>query len=1142
MRHQKLIILFSLLITACSGSQNTPTAELNRAQDATQKVEGSNPTQPIPETQKVEGSNPTQQAPTFNPKAYDVQCADNILGMEVTDQIFPEICAEECRNPTEDELRNIETCRNEATAKQSPTKQQPSNTEQVSNNLKIKPTSVVDTMFELDNYRGECIAESLGGDIGAQIRFEGRPPTPDELIAIEDCLKESFNPEEYNLQCADNILGMEVTDQIFPELCAEECRNPTEVELEQIEACRSGVPLGSHDDGGQEAPVYSQRECARDSRGMAVGPDCNVPPTPLPAGVVIAELLDAQPPQPNHEFPETYECEIVDEFGKCAELRWEAVSDLLAGEFTAIEIAPTNSDILYAGVDSNDMSIYKSVDAGATWQLFDVTGHTGGVAINPVDPNIVLYTNLEAPIRRTADGGWRWESVLSVITDTGATPWTAIAFSPDDPNIAYTANVPGPSRGGFYPPEPANIYVSNNAGLGWSLVGTCECGAIKRLVVQPNNSDVVWAAGDGGVRVSRDGGQKWSEDLLQDIALRPEGATESSSMGLALHHGDPSIILAATTEVGMFRSTDGGKTWSATNDGIDTKRLHHVVFAPSQPDIAYVATHQGVYRSDDAGQSWTPTSQTMTYPFVTAIAVDPNNADIAYVGTASEVYTSHTSHFNPGLHEGEGLYKTNDGGKTWSRSDKGIYEAKVAQMGTHPLIPFNLWAGGESGRGAFFTPDGGESWLFSPFQGAHYPMVFAFSQTFPTLQYLTAWTHFGELSKSTDGGSSWFLLTSKIESGISEETRSLGLILDEEAKFHLHGLAIAPSDPDIIYVGSVHDSVYPDVGFTLFGAHLFKSINGGKSFTEMSNGFPIETRTAINAIVVHPDNPDVAYAMTTRHESETAIGIYKTINGARSWTAVNEGIDPQTNDLQIDPLSPDTLYAATEAGVYKTTDGANTWKHHSEGIPAGPVIDLALDPINPLMLYAITPEHVYRTKDGGDHWYQVDLGLPLDDSSDAVTSGKSPSIDLGESEGHRVYGGYFAQDRTLEIDATGRLLYVVVKTSRHERSVRHVYRAILGSLLPVSYQFELQGEKILVQSTSNVYEMIYENQLQELRFTVAGPSGTNGRTTITIPDKFLDGKSRVLVDGYQVPASHDGSDITFEYTHIGRSTVIISNE
>ena len=126
MRRQLTIILLALLITACSGSQNTPTAELNRAQGATQEVEESNPTQPISETQEVEESKPIQQAPTFDPEAYNLQCADNILGMEVTDQIFPEICAEECRNPTEDELGNIETCRNDVTAKQSPTKEQPS--------------------------------------------------------------------------------------------------------------------------------------------------------------------------------------------------------------------------------------------------------------------------------------------------------------------------------------------------------------------------------------------------------------------------------------------------------------------------------------------------------------------------------------------------------------------------------------------------------------------------------------------------------------------------------------------------------------------------------------------------------------------------------------------------------------------------------------------------------------------------------------------------------------------------------------------------------------------------------------------------------------------------------------------------------
>ena len=139
----------------------------------------------------------------------------------------------------------------------------------------------------------------------------------------------------------------------------------------------------------------------------------------------------------------------------------------------------------------------------------------------------------------------------------------------------------------------------------------------------------------------------------------------------------------------------------------------------------------------------------------------------------------------------------------------------------------------------------------------------------------------------------------------------------------------------------------------------------------MSEGFPIETKTSINSIVVHPTNPEVAYAMTSLHETETAIGIYKTINGAQSWFPVNEGLDPYTNDLQIDPINPDILYAATEGGIYKTTDGAHSWSKYSTGIPKGPVIDLAIDPLNPLVLYAITAEELYSTRDGAEHWYPV---------------------------------------------------------------------------------------------------------------------------------------------------------------------------
>ena len=108
-----------------------------------------------------------------------------------------------------------------------------------------------------------------------------------------------------------------------------------------------------------------------------------------------------------------------------------------------------------------------------------------------------------------------------------------------------------------------------------------------------------------------------------------------------------------------------------------------------------------------------------------------------FVATTSEIYTIHPEHMNKGLHEGHGLYKSEDGGVNWTRSDVGIIEAKPAQIAAHPLFPFNIWVGGESGRGNLFTPDGGDTWLFSPSITSHYPMVYAFNYVLPTIIYAT---------------------------------------------------------------------------------------------------------------------------------------------------------------------------------------------------------------------------------------------------------------------------------------------------------------------------------------------------------------------------------------------------------------------
>ena len=1072
---------------------------------------------------------------------YDFSCAEKTLGKKIIDQLS------EGRLPSQEELNRIEHCRLDNNSTQSSIGNKQTGTQQSGERLTEA------------NYNPGCVDATLGMKVTDQLFYEGRLPSQEELNRIEHCsIKkhsaeydnkqeqttqiqsgERFDVNAYDFECAKQVLSPATADLLF-----HKAQPPTQDQLQDIDRCK-GNNISKHSPSGNNVDLLPSSDPAGPKRRM-------VKKSPLPEGVLSAALKTVQLPNAKRVEAKASGCEVF-EGSDCAEIRWEPVNDLRAGSFTSIKIAPSNPDVIYAGVDSNDMSLYKSEDGGATWRLAHITGHTMSVTVSPNDADLVVYSILEGPMQRTTDGGSSWNPVdtgetvviRAEATNMGANLFTTVVFAPDNENIAYSATVSGMHRSGT-DRGPVPIYVSRDGGAKWKVAGTCEtCGGVITMAVEPGNSNVVWAATNNGVQVSRDGGKTWSGNLIEDYIRN------SFSYGIALRPGDPDTILLATSESGMFRSTDGGATWTQANTGLGTQELHQVTFATSNSDVAYVASHEGVYRSDDAGQTWVSRSRGLQYLFSTPIAVDPRNEDIVFVGSSSEVFTMHPNHFNAGLHEGQGLYKSTDGGLNWFRSDEGIDEAKLAQMGTHPLLPFNLWADGESGRGAFFTPDAGDSWLFTANHASHYPMVFAFSRSFPTVIYLTSWQNDGELMVTTDAGYNWPDLAPQVAAGISEKTKSLGLYEDEKRRWlHLHGLAIAETDPNIIYVGSVHDTVYPNVDFNLKGTHIFKSIDGGKTFLEMSDGYPIETRTSINAIVIHPTDPNIVYAMTSLHESETAIGIYKSIDGAKTWSSANNGLDPYTNDLQIDRTDPDTLYAASESGIYKTTDGGKHWNRLSNGIPEKmPVIDLAIDPLNPLVLYAITPEHVYRTKNGGQNWYTVDLGLPLL-SKQEITSAQSQlmlQLQLDRTKtGHSNYGSTFAQDRTLEIDATGRILYVVVKTKGSDmygpewNKVRRLYRAVLPPLIPVDYTFEINSVPLVMRSISHIYDVVFEERIKELRFTAAGPKGVESETEINIPSSLLSPPYVVKIDNQEVPIFSASNSVSFRHYHNGKSQVVIS--
>ncbi|CAN5535248.1 hypothetical protein BH10ACI2_BH10ACI2_10290 [soil metagenome] len=219
-------------------------------------------------------------------------------------------------------------------------------------------------------------------------------------------------------------------------------------------------------------------------------------------------------------------------------------------------------------------------------------------------------------------------------------------------------------------------------------------------------------------------------------------------------------------------------------------------------------------------------------------------------------------------------------------------------------------------------------------------------------------------------------------------------IFEHESSFAIGDIAVAPSNPDIVWVGT--GEVQPrHSGPAYAGTGVFKSVNGGRSWTNM--GLPDSQH--IGKIVIDPKNPDVVYvaAMGSFWTANQERGVFRTKDGGRTWTkALFVSDHTGVIDLAMDPSDPKTLYAAAwqltsgpESGLYRTTDGGTTWKKLSNGLPVGPIgragIDIAAS--NPRVIYTfldnwapgpagnkdrtIVGGEVYRSADRGETWQRA---------------------------------------------------------------------------------------------------------------------------------------------------------------------------
>ena len=226
----------------------------------------------------------------------------------------------------------------------------------------------------------------------------------------------------------------------------------------------------------------------------------------------------------------------------------------------------------------------------------------------------------------------------------------------------------------------------------------------------------------------------------------------------------------------------------------------------------------------------------------------------------------------------------------------------------------------------------------------------------------------GGVWKTTDGGQTWKPVSDGFFGG------TIGAI------------AVAPSDPAIVYVGTGEETVRGNVSP---GAGMWKSTDAGKTWTHIG----LDDSQHIGRVRVHPTNPDLVYVAAMGHAfgPNDMRGVYRSRDGGKTWDRILfANRDAGAVDLILDPGNPRIIYATTwrfrrgpyffESGgegsaLWKSTDGGDTWKELSrnKGMPKGTlgIIGITVSPSNPQNLYAIVEAKdggLYRSRDGGDSW------------------------------------------------------------------------------------------------------------------------------------------------------------------------------
>jgi photosystem II stability/assembly factor-like uncharacterized protein len=529
--------------------------------------------------------------------------------------------------------------------------------------------------------------------------------------------------------------------------------------------------------------------------------------------------------------------------------------------------------------------------------------------------------------------------------------------------------------------------------LEWRSIGPYRGGRVVAVAGDPVHEQVFYfGSTGGGVWKTTDGGVFW-----QNVS---DGFFQRASVGaIAVAPSDPNVIYVGMGETtirgnvahgdGVYKSTDGGKTW--LHMGLtDTRQIGKIRVHPGDPNLVYVAAlghahgpnkERGVYRSTDGGMTWEHILNRGEEVGVHDLAMDPNNPRILFAAAWRARRFPHTLESGG---EGCGIFKSIDGGDTWAEitHNRGLPEGMVGKIGltVSGAQPGRIWALIEAEDGALFrSDDGGEKWerlseerdlRTRPW---YYMHIYADPQDADTV-----WVLNEKCLKSIDGGRTFF----KVPTPHGDN----------------HDLWIDPNNPQRMIEGN-------DGGACV-------TFNGGQTWSSIYNQptaefYHVTTDTQLPYRVygAQQDNTTITLPGRSRYGAIVQADYYEVGGGESGYIAVR-------------PDNPNIVFAGSYLGYLTRYDHSTgevreitVWPEATLGWPAKDAryrfqwtFPILLSPHDPNILYA-TGNHVFRSTDEGHSWQEISPDLSRNDVSKMQDSGGPLTKD---NVGTEYYGTIFA--------------------------------------------------------------------------------------------------------------------------------------